>query len=193
LWHRVDATTPNCLKPTLSPDALLVWREPNDFICGGHVPYSCRECCLGAGGPLHDPTSPRRRILIAASREVPRQRQDHPRSAECVPAQAFPSRSSGGPGGPLALVRAGRGVLLRDCADAARARRCAACAGAPDSACKVAQAPTSSSGRCLAALCGRAQARPSMGRLRPDDFSDETTRRLPATYRLAGLALPRSP
>src|SRR5439155_785900 len=81
-----------------------------------------------------------RRILVAAAGEVPRQRQDHSRPAECVPAQAFPSRSAGGPGRSLALVRSGRGVLSRDCADAPRALRCAACAGAPDPACKVAQA-----------------------------------------------------
>jgi len=51
-----DATTPKCLKSTRSPDALLVWREPNDFICGGHVPYFCREwgrpgICFGGDAP----------------------------------------------------------------------------------------------------------------------------------------------
>jgi hypothetical protein len=53
-----DATTPKCLKSTRRPDALLVWREPNDFICGGHVPYFCREwgrpgICFGGDAPAY--------------------------------------------------------------------------------------------------------------------------------------------
>ena len=49
-----DATTPKCLKSRRSPDALLVWREPNDFICGGcsgrTTSPSCSNRC--ADGPV---------------------------------------------------------------------------------------------------------------------------------------------
>jgi len=53
-----DATAPKCLKSTRPPDALLVWRGPNDFICGGHVPYFCREwgrpgICFSGDAPAY--------------------------------------------------------------------------------------------------------------------------------------------